>query len=474
MPWSANGSSLRCRPPHGVKPDLVVAVTEQNAGQVSAALTDAGLKLVEGSNWTVYSQVPDDRRTLEFHFGLLSIAQHLRRGAGNDTLVDLRHGANPLRLPLPDGLPRNLGWTGVVHTEIRGLPLAFPVSDELAGACFANAIASGSDAVAVAFGGEVSPIRTDITLPTYDVQLEQHLASVRLRAAPSPAGRIAEALLGRLADRQELDPLADPLAPSLLNALIAPSRLKLAQRVRQELERAAFSSVDEERLVALLRHEGLFLELQTRTLEQLASATSSPKGKALAAVAGLSDAGYLRRGLELRCPLCEMPDFWQLRELDERLVCRACRQEFPLPAREGSHETRTGYRLDGLVARALDQDLLGTFLGLRFLLAQPTQAKTVAWWPGLELFELSSTAATAEIDLLFAADRVLTVCEVKSAASGVDEDAAGRLVELADRIGAKKMIAAPAGEWEPGVVEFCAKNNVALCGPEELLANSET
>jgi hypothetical protein len=274
------------------------------------------------------------------------------------------------------------------------------------------------------------------------------MASVRLRAELSPAGRIAQALLGRLPGPQELDPLAHPIATRVLGEMIAPSRLKLAQRVRQELERTRVASVNEELLVTLLRQEGLFLEVQTRTLEQLASATSVSTRDVLGAVAGLCEAGYLQRGRSLRCPRCETPDFWRLRELDEQLICRACRQEFALPTAEGTREARTGYRLDGLVARALDQDLLGALLVLRLLLERSAQAKSVAWWPGLELFELSSTSAVAEIDLLFAADGVLTVCEVKADAAGMDATAVTRFVELADRIGARRILAAPAGQWE--------------------------
>jgi hypothetical protein len=457
------------RPPHSVKPDLSVAVSEASAEHATRALTDAGVKLIEGYGWTVFAELPEDRRALEFQLGPLSISQRLRRGRRNDTLIDFREGSNPVRLSLPEGMPSDLGWTGSVHVEINGLPLALPLTDELAGECHSNALATGNNAIAVGFRGEVSPIRTEITLPSYDIQLKRHMASVRLRTALSPAGRIAHALLGRLAGRGELDALAHPLAPAILNALIAPSRLKLAQRVRQELQRARIADIDEDKLARLLREQGLFLELQTRTLEQLTSATSNSVADVLAAIGSLSDGGYLQRGRTLRCPRCNTPAFWRLRELDERMRCRACRHEFPLPAIEGNKEAPTSYRLDGLMARVMDQDLLGTLLTLRLLLEQAVGGKGIAWWPGLELFEASALEAFAEIDLLFAVDGTLTVCEVKADAAGADAQAITRLMELADRVGAKRLLAAPAGQWDPAVEELCAEHRVALLGPAELV-----
>jgi hypothetical protein len=44
-----------------------------------------------------------------------------------------------------------------------------------------------------------------------------------------------------------------------------------------------------------------------------------------------------------------------------------------------------------------------------------------------------------------------------------------RLMELADRVGARPLLAAPAGRWDPAVAELCVERGVRLLGHAELL-----
>jgi hypothetical protein len=60
----------------------------------------------------------------------------------------------------------------------------------------------------------------------------------------------------------------------------------------------------------------------------------------------------------------------------------------------------TAYRLDGLVARAMGQDILPVVLTLRHLLKRPESRGGGHWWPGLDLYNEGSTDAGHEIDLL--------------------------------------------------------------------------
>jgi hypothetical protein len=464
--WAANATL-------GTKPDVRVWVTTGQIEAVRKTLTKAGMRFVDtGGTWTSYSMLPDERRDPEFAFAPLSIPMRLRRGQRMETLVGLREGLNPLRLAVPAEVPGAAGWRGLVHLTLQGLPLAFPLSDPLAAACLDNAIAMGRDSVAAAFGGSVHPLAIAVRLPPPAVQLEWHLASVGLRAETSAAGHIARALLGRLDGREDLDALAHVVAPSLLSGLVAPTRKKLAQYVRRELERAELGSVDEKTVVDLLKTEGLFAELETRTIDQLQGATSKPVDTLLSALGPLCEAGYLQRGRSLRCPLCRTPDFWRLAELDDRLRCRACRQEFPLPAVENGVEARTAYRLDGLTARAMSQDLLPVLLTLRHLLGRPETRPGAHWWPGLDLYESGSDTPDDEIDLLVADGGNLRVCEVKARAPGITVDTVTELIATAKRLGGDPVIAALEGEWRADVVELLDHDDFLLLGPGELLAPS--
>lgn len=92
-------------------------------------------------------------------------------------------------------------------------------------------------------------------------------------AATSAAGQTARTLLDRFDGAADLDALASSSALKILEALVAPSRKKLAQRVRQELQRSQLAEIDEQVVIALLREEGLFAELETQSLSQLQGAT---------------------------------------------------------------------------------------------------------------------------------------------------------------------------------------------------------
>jgi hypothetical protein len=154
------------------------------------------------------------------------------------------------------------------------------------------------------------------------------------------------------------------------------------------------------------------------------------------------------------CPVCGIKDYLRLAELDDRITCRACRQELPLPAIEKGQEAATAYRLDGLVARAMDQDVVPVLLTLRYLLQRPDASWYAHWWPGLDLYENESTDADYEIDLLLADRERLLVCEVKKDAGGVTRDAAVRHFELAKRVGGEPVLSAPTGAWRSEVISL--------------------
>jgi hypothetical protein len=297
-------------------------------------------------------------------------------------------------------------------------------------------------------------IRTELRLPPPDIQLARHLSSLSLRAQPSGAGQLARTLLDRISDNEGLDALALPHALSILQALIAPSRKKLAQRIRRELQDSGMAAIDEDRVVELLGREGLFAELATRTLAQLQGTLGVPPKVVLSSVGPLCDAAFLQRGRAFACPLCGIKDYLRLAELNDRVACRACRQEFPLPAVENGQEAPTAYRLDGLMARAMDQDIVPVLLTLRYLLRRPEASNHAHWWPGLDLYENDSIDADYEIDLLIADGGRLLVCQVKRDAGGLTRDEAIRHFDLAHRLGGQPVLSAPAGDWRSEITNL--------------------
>jgi len=451
------------------KPDVRVSVKKELAEPVKQWLLAGGMTFVEGDRWTSFSSVPESRARPEFAITLSSIPQRLRRGRGTDALVNLTEGVTPVHLPAPEGLPGSVGWNGITRVEISGVPVAFPMSDQLASACVAGAIGRGRRAITATVEPPISPLRLQIGLPSADVQLERHMQSVGLRASPSSAAKIAQPLIGRLHDAAGLDALAVTCSADVLSALTSPSRVKLARRVRNELASAGVSEVDESKLVEMLRDEGLFAQLQSLTSHQIASALNVKVREILPALQALSDTGYLRRGFEIDCPQCATKEFWALRELDEHMRCRACRIEFPLPAVSGARETPMSYRLDGLVARAMDQDLVAVLLTLRCLLRLEAVSADALWWPGLDLYEADATSNSFEVDLLVASDATIWVCEAKANAGALTrEDALGH-IRWSARIGGTAVFSAIEGDWREETLNLVDDHRCLFFGRASLL-----
>jgi hypothetical protein len=455
-------------PPHGVKPEILVDVTEASAPTVQGALELAGLTYVDKPGWTVFTATPADRCQPEFGLGRTTIPARLRRGVSGDALVTLREGSNPLHLPVPSAFPPGAVWRGPISVELSGLPLYLPVSDPLASACWDQGEQCGDHILARLLRVQ-DVIRTTVRLPPPDFQLARHLSSVSLRAEASGAGQLARTLLDRLTGPGDLDALARPHALKLLEALVAPTRKKLAQRVRQELEGSPTANVDEARIVELLTAEGLFAELAAKTVVQLQGSIGTPASEFLEALGGLCDAGYLQRGRAFVCPACRIGDYRRLAELDDRITCRACRHEFALPAVENGAEAATAYRLDGLVGRAMDQDILPVLLALRYLLRRPEATNHAYWWPGLNLYASDSRIPDEEIDLLIADHGTVIACEIKKDAGSLSADDAIAHIELATRLRAEAVFAAPTGNWRAEVTELFSTHDLSLFGPSDLL-----
>lgn len=272
-------------------------------------------------------------------------------------------------------------------------------------------------------------------------------------------------MLERFDRREDLDVLADERAIAILEALAPDHRKKLARRLARELG----DRFDEEKLAELLRREAAFIELEARTLEQLGSRTGHADADLAQPLAALVGRGLVVRGSAVRCPQCRMRQFIALREQDELISCRACRIEFTLPvlAEDGVRERPVAYRLDGLVARSMDQDVLAPLLALRWTLRRVANPPEGAFWPGLELVRGDQAVAEIDVD---ASDRgqVLLV-EAKRSAATFEMRQLARLHELPGDVGGTAVCAALDGEFSKRLVVYAEKHGVELLDRSALL-----
>lgn len=451
-----------------VKPDLLISARPNDRDAAAAALAELGFREspVQSRLTEYWGEVPPERRQREYALaGTGLVGGRLRRGAVTEQLIPLELGRNPTRLePRADFGVRH--WGGFVRLDLVNWPLAFPPTQATAERVHANAVVHG-DAISLTTSASNSPYNFDLYLPGGDETLGDFLAARGLRGELSPAGRYAQALIGRLGGASGLTALATQRSLNVLGPLTSPSRHKLLQRLERNLtELYGEQAPTTDELAEIIREHIVELEPHTRTLDDLASQTGTARPDLLAALETLIEAGFVRRGRFERCRNCGYEDFYPLAEIDERLQCHACQERFLLAVASGPNEPRLGYQLDPLMARAMDQDLMPVLLTLRYLYS-PEGAAAGAFWPGLEMTD--RTATTQDCDILLAQDGHVTVCECKKSALGLTVTQAEKTIELAATLGANTIFSALEGDFSAEVKQLAERPDVRLLMREELL-----
>jgi hypothetical protein len=110
----------------------------------------------------------------------------------------------------------------------------------------------------------------------------------------------------------------------------------------------------------------------------------------------------------------------------------------------------------------MSQDIIPVVLTLRHLINKSAAGGEGRWWGGLDLYEGDDGASTQEIDLLYAEAGTINLCEVKRTAGGLTVAQAEKLCALASRLNAQPVFSAPAGEWDPNVVELPEREGALL------------
>jgi hypothetical protein len=446
------------------KPELVVCARGKDHGSVRDALTARGF--VETSGMSISHGFPaphPERRDPEFELTGPLFGGPLRRGLISAVEASFVDGESRIAFLAPEGLDGG-GPQKVVHIDIDDLPFDLPLNDRLAQAV--QPVANAYDGrMSFAVGSWTPTWSFDFKIPSGWDALALWAEGWGFKVRPSQAGRYGQALLGRLSDLQSLDALATEEAVTVLDQLASLSTKKLARELVASVPDVA--QIDEALLVDLLTATPLWMELRARTLGEIASGSGRRKKDLAPAVAGLVKRGLVSRGRALRCPVCNYAQWHGIAELDERLRCQACRADFALPVIDGDgSEPATSYRLDGLMARCMDQDLLGVLLTLRWLSHERTGAPLQHSWPGL-LFRRGDEEQ--EVDLLAANSQKVFMVEHKRTASALNVDEAHKLIQLARQFKAVPVLAALTGSVEPEIRELCEEASGLIAEHKDLV-----
>jgi len=250
--------------------------------------------------------------------------------------------------------------------------------------------------------------------------LKVFFAEKRCQLKISRCGGHGEAIIRLAGGVDGVGVLACQLAVDLLGNLATKSSKKLAQRIRQELK------IDEDQgtnLEELLR--GLELVAQLRRVPRSCNELKNILKKhcanqLLPLIEKLVGREIIKRGYYLQCQNCQLPAWYPLTVMGERLTCPGCSYRFQLPVEYpvgSGREIEWKYALNSLIDRGMDQDVLPAVLALHHLArGNASTCRSI----GLEV--MRNNVAVTEFDLLFVLDGEVHAGECKVGAELGEKD----------------------------------------------------
>jgi hypothetical protein len=216
--------------------------------------------------------------------------------------------------------------------------------------------------------GEVSakPHYLSFDLPDEFKSLELLFSSNGLNIRLTPASLYAEAVVSLVGGLHEVETLATKRAYQLLDILALKSSKKIAQKVVSSLGFTE-EQIPTAEIVRVFDELEVAPELKgaLKTYRQLYSDSHLRGPGLLDLIDHLSRLQVLKRGFYITCPNCGTAEWYPLSNASEQLVCLGCANQFVLPARESADtEMQWRYRLNALVNRAMDQDVLPSILAM--------------------------------------------------------------------------------------------------------------
>lgn len=455
---------------HGgyLKPDLSLVAGKEELRRLMAALQALGFRQAprDGRWLHGFPNPPEGRERPEYREAIAPIGGPMKRGANANALVTFSERRAVMTLPSPEGV--RLPW-GYVRLCIRGLPIALPMNSVSAQKLIPNAESIQDGMRVKTFSGQ-GTWSWDLSLPNASESLEQWASSFGYSVQPSQPGRFGQALLARLERPEALDALATERALEILDELAPRSTQRLAQRIANEVEQRSLAetSINEDLLAQLLREQGLSLEIEAKTLHDLASAVGGKRGTLLRPLEALVEAHLVRRGTELCCHRCNFSHTYTLAESDEWVRCRTCGDRLANPVALDGEEYPRSYLLDGLAAQLVEHGMVPVILLLRRAQIKNPEGMAFFAWPGL-LFQRGGETPT-DADLLISNGEMVRIFECKSKAEWLGQEQVQKLLLLCKRVGASPGIAALEGTFSRDVIEAITEAGGEVMHRSDLLA----
>lgn len=280
----------------------------------------------------------------------------------------------------------------------------------------------------------------DILLPNDRDVFQTLFNDHGLVIAETKGTKIIDRIIELVGSVENLDVLLSPEIFELLVMLTPPRIEKIAKEIKKELA----PEMAEGRIIEVLQKniEGLTVinSNKSATLNDmfsLVSQTGVDKTTFYDRIQGLYEKKILLRGKHFRCSFCEGDLWFSLESIKEDNKCYRCNQAIHMPVSEKGVPLGDSFRLNDLIANAVDQGVLVVLLTLFSL-------KRVGFYGtrflyDCEVRESGQAELLQEVDVIFTLGRRLGLGEVK-ANHGFELGQVDRVIDVARRVSADLLV----------------------------------
>lgn len=285
------------------------------------------------------------------------------------------------------------------------------------------------------------PIIKEIKLPETIEIFQTFFNERKLEIKESSTTAIANQAVDLLGGYSGLTLLSNKFVFDLL-VKIAPKRTD--NLVRALLKKLDVTEDNKDEVADIIRRKissmktfNSYIVVDLDTIWSLMGLNKEQRKEQLSVIEELYRRKILLRGKGFSCPYCNSRLWYPLELIREENKCYGCNQQISIPIFEGDDELGDYFRLNELIATAVDQGILALLLTMNFLFRQRFYMKRFI--NNYEVYRSDGSEKLAEIDLIFTLGSKIGLCEVK-ADRGFQQKQMDRMLSIAGYIDADLLL----------------------------------
>jgi hypothetical protein len=311
----------------------------------------------------------------------------------------------------------------------------------------------------------------ELKIPSTKLIFEKYFDSLGFDLKPTASENTFNRLIELVGGPSEIKSIRSEFTYELLLKMTPLRSKKIAKEIAKELKNERITDQVEEIITKILKSPVISSPI-IKTVEQIESSLNlkdHEKEIFPKILESLVHKKFIQRGKYFECPNCQNDLWYQLDQIEKEIKCYSCSTNINLPVFVESRELKDSYKLNEMVANAVDQGIVPILFFLGYF--HDLDIQIYNYLANVEIYEKGSNALKIEIDFVLNCLGRIGLFELK-AKRGFDKNQIDKLINFsklieADFIGLVSFL--PGND--PRVLE--AKEWLRDCGVENVIISFE-